>query len=233
MIKRHSRKIRSWMAFLGLPKAGFTLQRTIRSLFFAAALVQIMVIDSLAQAASDRHEVMALWAPLFGQLKAQDRSYSFYSALGGGVVYRYAVTPWFVIEAGYEAQSSPTSLLLHGPDIGVFYSYYGRPSFSLYEEPLSLAVEYPFEAHIGISTWLREHDFSSFLPKTAGLFTSTQDLANKGRVLGFQTIVGMGFDLGSSMRLVFRTRYLYGLTPAIDNSGLNAMSVQCGLSAKL
>lgn len=191
------------------------------------------MLPNTAHAVTTRHEVAALWSPLLGNLKTGSHTYTFYSIASGAALYRYAITPRFVLEAGYEAQSAGSTMLLHGPDVGVVYSFYGQPSFSYADEPLSLEVVYPFDAHFGIATWLREHDFSSFLADSASIFTTTESLANKGSILGVQAMLGVGFDFGSSLRLLMRARYLSGLTPAIENSGLEAFSVQCGLSAKL
>jgi hypothetical protein len=208
---------------------------SIRKILFPFITLLLSTIGSIypAHGAAVRHEIGALMSPLFGQLKAGGRNYNFYTALGGTVAYRYSITPRLLIEVGYEAQSSGTSLLLHGPDAGLSYSFFGRPSFSLAEEPLSLEVQYPFDVHVMLATWIREHDFSSFLPETAGIFTDTEDLAGKGSLLGGQAGLGIGFDLASSLRLVLRVRYLIGFTSAIEGGSVTGASVQCGLTARL
>ena len=202
----------------------------LRRALFAACLA---MVQKPTLAVPPRHEAAAFAAPIYGKLSADGKSYTFFSALGGTALYRYTLNPRLWLEIGYEAQSSGNKVLFHGPELAVAYAFFGRPSVEISEEPISLQILYPFEAHAGFGTWVREYDFSGIFPASAGLFTSTQNLLKKGNLVGAQGFLGMAFEFNANLRLVGRLRYLSGLTPGLVKGSVDAFGVQLGSAGKL
>lgn len=208
-----------------ITRAGAQLARFVTA---AAALAPLAAL-----ALPQRQDLSVIWSPLFGTVNTTQKAYPFFTAVGSTFLYRYSITPRLLLDLGYEIQNSGTKLAFHGPDLGLAYSFYGRPSFAINDAPVTLAVTYPLEAHVGIGAWIREHDFSPLFPASAALLSQTENFLSKGSVIGIQALLGASIELSADVRLLMRMRFLQGSTSNISGGSIRAASPQLGLTARL
>lgn len=197
-------------------------------------MLSILALAPLrATALPQRQDLAIFWTPLFGTLNTSQKSYPFFAALGSTALYRYSLTPRFLVDVGYELQSGGTKLVLHGPEFGIAYSLYGRPSFVINDTPVTMNVAYPLEVQVGLGGWIREHDFSTLFSASAALSAQSENLVSKGNVTGIQAIAGLSFEWTANVRMLMRLRYLQGFTSNISRGTIRAVSPQLGLTARL